>query len=163
MYRQRRLFYKNLRNGTFEEIGATFGSVMMSPTAGRGAAFGDYDEDGDIDIIVNQLDGPPMLLRNNGGSQAGHWLSVKLVGTKSNRNAVGAKIQLKAGGMTQVDEVHSLDSYLSHSDWRLHFGLGTATVVDEIVIRWPSGQTETLTKLPVDRKIKIIEGQGLSK
>jgi len=163
MYRQRKLFFKNMRDGTFAEIAAQVGSALMERCAGRGVAFGDYDEDGDIDIIVNQLDGPPMLLRNQGGSQAGHWISLKLTGTKSNRNAVGAKVQFKAGGLTQVDEVHSSDSYLSHSDWRLHFGLGTATTVDEIVIRWPSGTTETLKNIPANRVVKIVESKGITK
>ncbi len=104
-----------------------------------------------------------MLLRNQGGSQAGLWISLKLTGTKSNRNAVGAKVRLKAGGLIQVDEVHSSDSYLSHSDWRLHFGLGTATTVDEIVIRWPSGTTETLKNIPANRVVKIVESKGITK
>jgi hypothetical protein len=159
-YAQRRLFYKNLRNGTFAEIADQAGKVLLEPAAGRGAAFGDYDEDGDVDIIVNQLDGPPLLLRNEGGSKAGHWISLKLTGTKSNRNAVGAKVLLKAGGLTQVDEIHSSDSYLSHSDWRLHFGLGAAATVDEIVIRWPGGTTETLKNIPANRVLKITEGKS---
>jgi len=163
MYRQRKLLYKNLRNGTFEEIAASMGKALMEPAVGRGSAFGDYDEDGDIDIMVNQLDGPSMLLRNDGGSKAGNWISLKLVGTKSNRNAVGAKVWLKVGSLIQVDEVRSGDSYLSHSDWRLHFGLGSATSVDEVVIRWPSGSNETLAKLPVNRTVKIVEGKGSSK
>jgi hypothetical protein len=152
-----------MRDGTFAEIAAQVGQALMEKAAGRGAAFGDYDEDGDIDIIVNQLDGPPLLLRNNGGSQAGHWISLKLVGTKSNRNAVGAKVQVKAGGLTQIDEVRSGDSYLSHSDWRLHFGLGTATTVDEIQIRWPSGASDTLKNVPANRVLRIVEGKGVAK
>ncbi len=163
MYRQRKLFFKNMRDGTFAEIAAQVGKALMEPRAGRGAAFGDYDEDGDIDIIVNQLDGPPMLLRNEGGSQAGHWISLKLVGTKSNRNAVGAKAKLKVGDMTMVDEVRSSDSYLSHSDWRLHFGLGAATTVDEIAIQWPSGASETFKNIPANRVVKIVEGKGIMK
>ncbi len=163
MYRQRKLLYRNLRDGTFAEVSSSLGAALMEPRASRGAAFGDYDEDGDEDVIVNDLDGPPMLLRNDGGSKAGHWVSLKLVGTKSNRNAVGAKVWLKAGGMTQVDEVHSGDSYLSHSDWRLHFGLGAATKVDEVTIRWPGGASEKLTNLSVDRAWTVTEGKGISK
>jgi hypothetical protein len=163
LYRQRKLFYRNLRDGTFAEVAASLGTALMEPRASRGAAFGDYDEDGDEDVIVNDLDGPPMLLRNDGGSTAGHWISLKLVGTKSNRNAVGAKVWLKAGGMTQVDEVHSGDSYLSHSDWRLHFGLGAATKVDEVTIRWPGGASEKLTGLSVDKSLTVTEGKGVGK
>jgi hypothetical protein len=161
-YRQPKLFYRNLRNGTFAEITQSMGKALNERRSSRGAAFGDFDEDGDIDIVVNDLDGPPMLLRNDGGSKAGHWISLLLRGTKSNRNAVGAKAWLTAGKMTQVDEVRSGDSYLSHSDWRLHFGLGTATVVDQIGIRWPSGKKETFWNLPADRVIQIIEGRGWS-
>lgn len=157
MYAQRKLFYRNLRNGTFAEIASQLGTALMERRASRGAAFGDFDEDGDIDVIVNDLDGPPMLLRNDGGAKAGHWISLKLIGTKSNRNAVGARVQLKAGGLTQIDEVHSGDSYLSHSDRRLHFGLGSATTVDEVTIRWPSGAVEKLTMLPVNRVVTVVE------
>jgi hypothetical protein len=159
LYKQRTLLYRNLRNGKFEDISTKAGQALTERHVGRGAAFGDYDEDGDIDVIVNELDGPPMLLRNDGGSKAGHWLSLKLVGKKSNRNAVGARVELTAGGLKQIDEVHAGDSYLSHSDWRLHFGLGTATTVDEISIRWPSGASQKLTKLPVDQVIKVEEGK----
>ena len=100
-----------------------------------------------------------MLLRNDGGSSAGHWISLRLRGTKSNRNAVGARVELKAGGLTQIDEVHAGDSYISHSDWRLHFGLGSATTVDEITVRWPSGAVEKLTKVKADQVVRIIEGK----
>lgn len=161
-YRQRMLFYRNLRDGTFTEIAAQVGSALVVRRSSRGAAFGDYDEDGDVDVIVNNLDGPPTLLRNDGGAQAGNWVSLKLVGTKSNRNAVGARVMLKAGGLTQVDEVRSGDSYLSHSDWRLHFGLGKATAVDEVTVQWPSGATERFTKLPARRTVTITEGKGIT-
>ena len=156
-YRQRKLVYRNLRNGTFAEVAGELGAALAEPRASRGAAFGDYDEDGDIDVIVNDLGGPPMLLRNDGGNRAGHWIILRLVGTKSNRNAVGARVTLKAGGLTQVDEVRSGDSYLSHSDWRLHFGLGAATQVDEVIIRWPTGEIEKHTKLPADRVMTLTE------
>lgn len=162
-YRQRKLLYRNLRDGTFAEIAAQMGVALMERRASRGAAFGDFDEDGDIDVIINDLDGPPMLLRNDGGAQAGHWLSLKLVGTKSNRNAVGAKVSLTSGGLTQIDEVHSGDSYLSHSDWRLHFGLADATAVETITIRWPSGAVEKLAKVPANQTVTIIEGRGIQK
>jgi len=163
MYRQRKLVYRNLRDGTFTEVAQALGAALMEPRASRGAAFGDYDDDGDVDVIVNDLDGPPMLLRNDGGSRAGHWISLKLVGTRSNRNAVGAKVWLKAGGLTQADEVRSGDSYLSHSDWRLHFGLGSTTQVAEGIIRWPNGTTEKLTNLPIDKVVTVVEGKSLSK
>ncbi|MBK9314916.1 MAG: CRTAC1 family protein [Acidobacteria bacterium] len=157
MYRQRKLFYRNLKNGTFAEISADVGHSLTERRASRGAAFGDYDDDGDMDLIVNDLDGPPMLLRNDGGNKAGNWISLKLTGSKSNRNAVGAKVVLKAGGLTQVEEVRAGDSYISHSDWRLHFGLGKAKTVDEITIRWPSGKIEKLSKVDINKVVKITE------
>jgi hypothetical protein len=157
MYRQRMLFYRNLRDGTFAECAAELGTGLTERRASRGAAFGDYDEDGDIDVIVNNLDGPPTLLRNDGGSSAGHWIKLKLIGAKSNRNAVGARVTLKAGGLTQIDEVHAGDSYISHSDWRLHFGLGKATTVDEITIKWPSGKIEKMNKIAADRVVTVTE------
>jgi enediyne biosynthesis protein E4 len=160
-YRQRKLFYRNLGDGTFADLSNQAGAALQERRASRGAAFGDYDEDGDVDVIVNDLDGPPMLLRNEyletSGPQAGHWLKLQLTGTKSNRNAVGARVEVKAGGLTQLDEVRAGDSYLSHSDWRLHFGLGKAGVVDEIVVRWPSGKIEKLTKVAANRVVKIVE------
>lgn len=157
-YGQRKLLYRNLRDGTFAEVAAQLGAALLKRRVSRGAAFGDYDEDGDLDVLVNELDGAPTLLRNDGGAQTGHWLKLKLIGTKSNRNAVGARVSLKAAGLTQVDEVRAGDSYLSHSDWRLHFGLGAATSVDEVTIQWPSGATEKVTKLAADRVVTLREG-----
>jgi enediyne biosynthesis protein E4 len=157
MYAQGMLFYRNLKDGAFAEATAAAGASLTGRRASRGAAFGDYDDDGDVDVIVNNLDGPPALLRNDGGNKAGNWLSLKLTGTKSNRNAVGARVTLKAGGLTQVEELHGGESYLSHSDWRIHFGLGGATVADEITIRWPSGVTEKLTKVAAKRVVKVTE------
>lgn len=156
-YPQRKLFYRNLRNGTFEEIASQLGTVLMERRVSRGSAWGDYDEDGDLDIIVNEIDGAPMLLRNDGGNKAGNWLLLKLQGTKSNRNAVGARVTLKADGLTQVQEICAGDSYLSHSDWRLHFGLGNAKTIDEIEIRWPSGKTEKKAKLAINQALTFTE------
>src|SRR5262245_32592028 len=160
-YRQRKLFYRNLRNGTFADISRDSGEALQVRRASRGAAFGDYDEDGDVDIIVNDLDGPPMLLRNDGGSKAGNWIKLKLIGTKSNRNAAGAHVEVKTGSLVQIDEVHAGDSYISHSDWRLHFGLGAATKVDEIKILWPSGATERLSDVAAGQNVLIQEGKGM--
>ncbi len=156
-YAQRKLLYRNLRNGTFEEIAAQSGAALMQRRVSRGAAWGDYDEDGDLDVIVNEIDGAPSLLRNDGGNQAGNWLLLKLQGTKSNRNAVGARVTLKVGDLAQVQEVYAGDSYLSHSDWRLHFGLGSAKIVDEIEIKWPNGKVEKKTKIAANQVLKIVE------
>lgn len=162
MYGQRKLLYHNLRDGTFAEVAAEMGKPLTERRVSRGAAFGDYDEDGDVDVIINELDGAPTLLRNDGGNQVGNWLKLKLVGTgKSTRNAVGARVKLVADGLTQVDEVRAGDSYLSHSDWRLHFGLGRAQTVSELTIQWPSGAVEKLTKLAVNRTLTVVEGKGI--
>jgi hypothetical protein len=135
---------------------------LLEKRVSRGAAFGDYDEDGDVDVIVNEIDGAPLLLRNDGGNQAGNWISLKLVGAgKSNRNAVGARAKLSVDGLTLVDEVHAGDSYLSHSDWRLHFGLGQAQAVNDATIQWPSGAVTKLGKLPINRTLTIVEGKGI--
>lgn len=156
-YRQRMLFYRNLSNGTFTEIAKDMGRAMVQPRASRGAAMADYDEDGDIDIIVNNLDGAPTLLRNDGGSKAGNWLMLKLTGAKSNRNAVGARVTVKSGNITQTKEIYAGTSYLSHNDWKLHFGLGSNKVVDEITIKWPSGTVQKLNKVKAGQIVAIKE------
>lgn len=158
---QRKLLYRNRRDGTFDEIAASAGSALMVRRVSRGAAFGDYDEDGDVDVIVNELDGAPTLLRNDGGNLFGNWVILKLIGTgKSNRNAVGARVRLIAGDLTMVDEVRSGDSYLSHSDWRLHFGLGATRIVTEAQVNWPSGLIERWQNLSINQVYTLVEGKG---
>lgn len=159
LYRQRKLFYRNLGGGVFTEAGAKM-PALMERRVSRGAAFGDYDEDGDVDVIVDELDGPPMLLRNDGGNAAGNWLGLRLAGTRSNRNAVGARVTVKLGATVLVDEVHAGDSYLSHSDRRLHFGLGAARVAAEVRVKWPGGAFERWQNLAAGRVHTLTEGQG---
>ena len=158
-YKQPRLFHRNNRDGTFTEISAQFGSIFTENHASRGVAFGDIDNDGDIDILIADLDGPPQLLRNDGGN-ANNSILIKTIGVKSNRDGIGARVKVVAGDMVQVDEVRSGDSYLSQSDMRLHFGLEKRTKIDSIEVRWPSGVVDKINGAGVNRIITIKEGQG---
>jgi hypothetical protein len=113
-----------------------------------------------MDVVINNLDGSPMLLKNN-GVPGRHWVSFELAGTKSNRLALNARVKVVAGGMTQTDEVHSGGSYLSQNDLRRHFGLGSATKVDSVEIRWPSGGVDHIGSLPADQFYSVLEGHGI--
>jgi hypothetical protein len=124
----------------------------------RGAAFGDYDNDGNVEVLVNNQNEPPSLLKQS-GKPAGNWVLLKLVGVKSNRSAIGARVRLTAGGLTQIGEVRSGGSYLSQSDLRLHFGLGSARRIDRVEIRWPSGVSQVEKGLAVNRIVTIREKQ----
>jgi len=159
-YRQRKLLHRNNRDGTFSEVAAEFGSALMEERASRGTAFGDIDNDGDVDIAVNDLDSVPQLLRNDGGSK-NNWILVKTIGTRSNRNGIGAKVKVVSGDLIQLDEVRSGGSYISQNDLRLHFGLEKRTSVDLIQVRWPSGTVDTLTNVAVNKIVTVKEGKGL--
>jgi hypothetical protein len=156
-YRQRKLFYRNARDGTFAEVAADLGPALAEPAAARGAAFGDLDNDGDVDVVINNLDGPLTVLRNDGGNR-NNFLVIDLVGRKSNRSALGARVKVVAGDLTQVDERRSGGSYLSQNDTRLHFGLEKRQKADTIEVRWPGGAVETLTDVAANRFITITEG-----
>ena len=157
-YRQRKLVYRNDRNGTFTEVAKDLGSALTAPAVSRGAAFGDLDNDGDIDVVINNLDGPLTVLRNDGGN-ANNFLMIDLVGRKSNRSAFGARVKVTAGDLVQVDERRSGGSYLSQNDVRLHFGLEKRQKVDRVEVRWPDGAIETLTGVEANRFITITEGE----
>jgi hypothetical protein len=159
-YAQRALVFRNLGGGRFADVTAGAGPDVNAPRAARGAAFGDYDEDGRVDALVSTVNDRPLLLRNETPS-AGHWLSVRLRGRRSNRDGVGARIAVEAGGARQVREVHTGGSYLSQGDLRAHFGLGAATAA-AIEVRWPSGTVDRLANVPADRSIVIEEGVGLA-
>jgi hypothetical protein len=160
-YPQRKVLYRNTRDGAFVDVTEQVGGPLLEPSASRGAAFGDYDRDGDLDVVINPVNDRPLLLRTE--TKAGHnWLSVRLRGTKSNRSAIGARVRCEADGRVQVEEVRSGGSYYSQNDLRLHFGLGASTRVTRLEIRWPGGATETIRDLGVNRAIEIREGSGLS-
>jgi len=159
-YRERKLVFLNQRDGTFRDVSSVAGSALAIPQASRGAAFGDLDNDGDIDVAVENLDGTPMILRNDGGNQK-HWITVELVGSKSNRLAIGTKVKASAGSLVQVDEVRSGGSYLSQNDLRIHFGLADANKVDRLEIRWPSGRTEVFSDLAANDFYVVKESEGV--
>lgn len=159
-FHQRNFVFKNNRNGTFSEVSEQLGAPFAEQRAGRGAAFGDIDNDGDIDIIINNLDGSPQLLRNDGGN-TGNSVLIKTIGTKSNRDGTGARIKVVSGDLEQKDEVRSGDSYISQSDLRLHFGLEKRTKIDLIEVRWPSGAIDKITNAKVNKIMTIKEGQGI--
>src|SRR6267378_1106859 len=159
-YREPKLFHLNQADGTFCDASDLAGPALQERHVSRCLAVGDLFNDGNVDVVVGDLDGAPMILRNHG--VPGHnWVSFDLAGTKSNRMAIGAKVKLVAGGITQTDEVHSGGSYLSQSDTRLHFGLGSAKKLDHVEIRWPSGAVETLDGLDADQFYSVLEGSGV--
>ena len=159
-YRQRNFVHHNNRDGTFEEVGAQLGAAFAEKRTGRGAAFGDIDNDGDVDVVINNLDGPPQVLRNDGGN-ANNSILIKTIGVKSNRNGIGARVKVVAGDLTQIDEVHGGDSYLSQSDLRLPFGLEKRTKIDLIEVHWPSGTVDKINGVGTNKILTIKEGQGL--
>jgi len=148
--------YHNLRNGKFEEVSEQMGPGILEAVTGRGMAVGDFDNDGDLDLLVNCINDVPQLLRCD-SSTKNHWLKVKLVGTKSNRSAIGARVYCATKDHRQMDEVRSGGSYISQSDLRLHFGLGDATSAD-LEIRWPSGLIEMRKAVAADQILRIVEG-----
>ena len=156
-YRQRKLLYRNDRDGTFSEVAQESGAALTAPAVSRGAAFGDLDNDGDVDVVINNLDGPLTVLRNDGGN-TNNFLVIDLVGKKSNRSAFGARVKVIAGDLVQIDERRSGGSYLSQNDTRLHFGLEKRQKADRVEVRWPDGAIEALTNVPANRFITITEG-----
>ena len=160
-YRQRPVLLRNLNGDKFEEVPAAPGSGLAVIVPARGAAFGDLFNDGHVDVVLNNMDSTPTLLRNvvNNGN---HWVTFKLVGgAKSPRDAIGAKIFVTAGGARQRGDVYSGGSYASSSDQRLHFGLGQTTKIDKVEIHWPSGAKEEITVPAVDRIYTVVEGKGV--
>jgi len=159
-YREAKVLQMNQKDGTFCDASTQAGRAITEERVSRGLAIGDLFNDGQMDVVVNDLDGAPMVLKNH-GIPGNHWVSFELAGTKSNRMAIGARLKLVAGGLTQTDEIHSGGSYLSQNDLRIHFGLGKATKIDSLEIHWPSGQVETLKNLETDKFYSILEGKGI--
>jgi enediyne biosynthesis protein E4 len=156
-YAQRKVLYLNLGNGRFEDISDKVGGAVTEPTSARGCAFGDFDNDGDIDILINPVNAYPELLRSDSNTK-NNWITVKLVGVKSNRDGIGARVRCVTADGSQIDEVRSGGSYYSQNDLRVHFGVGKNQKVKAVEIRWPSGQTDTLGDVAVNRIITVKEG-----
>ncbi len=154
-----RLVFRNLGDGRFEELLDEAGPGVAATHTSRGCAFGDFDNDGDVDVVIINLNEPPSLLRND-VSGRGHWLKVLLTGVASNRSAIGARVTVRYGDRTQAQEVTAQSSFYSANDRRLHFGLGAATSAD-LTVRWPNGTTEQIPNVPSDHLIVIREGQGI--
>ena len=152
--------FRNLGNGKFVDVTDQCGSALATPHASRGCAFGDFDNDGDMDVLVMNVNEPPSLFRTD-VKTGHHWLKVKLTGTQSNRSAIGARVRVKCGAHWQAQQVESQSSYYSVNDFRLHFGLGEATKADLVEIRWPSGKTEAIREVAGDRLVFIQEGRGI--
>jgi hypothetical protein len=161
-YSQRDLLFSNNGDGIFVDFSITSGEYFKTAKVGRGTAIADYDNDGDVDLFITNSNDTPNLLRNDGGGQH-NWLIVKTVGTKSNRDGIGARIKVITGDLIQMDEVKSGSSYLCQNDLRLHFGLGKRKKVDGLEIRWPSGLVETYGKTEVNQILVVVEGEGVKK
>ncbi len=156
-HRTPRLIYRNIGSKKFVDVSAQVGT--LAPHSSRGAAFGDIDNDGDMDVLIMNMNDVPTLLRNN-KTNANNWLTIQLIGTKSNRSAIGSRVRVMTDAHTQTQELTSQSSYYSHNDSRLHFGLGTSRKVNRIEVRWTNGQTEIIKDVSANRFITIKEGNG---
>jgi hypothetical protein len=158
-YKQRKVVYRNLRNGRFADITEKLGDPVTVPKAGRGAAFADFDNDGDLDIVVNNVNDVPDLYRLDQVGER-HWIGIKLTGVQSNRSAIGARVRLVTSDGSQLQEVRGGGSYYSQGDLRAYFGLGAARSIERLEVRWPNGREEQWTGLAIDRLHTLTEGTG---
>ncbi|MGH9539558.1 MAG: CRTAC1 family protein, partial [Terriglobales bacterium] len=156
-YKQLNSLFHNERNGKFVEVSQSSGNAFQKPYVGRGVAFADFDNDGFVDVVVANNGDVPSLLHNSGGN-GNHFLNFKLTGTKSNRDAIGARIRVLAGGSSQIREIEGGGSYLSQSDLRANFGLGKADRAETVEIRWPSGQQQVFHNVEADKFYQVEEG-----
>ncbi|MGD0631289.1 MAG: CRTAC1 family protein, partial [Terracidiphilus sp.] len=173
-YAERKYLYRNLRNGQFEDVSLTGGLGIVAPVPARGFAIGDYDNDGNLDAVVNCVNGPPQLLHCQSTLNRS-WIKIRVAGTKSNRTGIGARIKVVAqtgtpllnekpgSPLIQIDEVRSCNGYYSASDLRIHFGLGAAKKADSVEIRWPSGVVDIWKDLDVNRLYVLEEGGRILK
>lgn len=157
-YKQERELFWNLRDGTFLDVSGRAGPGMLDRRASRGAAVGDLDNDGSLEIVINNMNDTPSLLKNSGEKR--NWIQIRTVGRQSNRDGIGARVTVIAGGLKQIDEVRSGGSYLSQNDLRLHFGIGDAAKVERVEILWPSGRKEGFENLKANQIVVLEEGRG---
>jgi hypothetical protein len=160
-FKNPRLVYRNLGNGRFKDVSAEMGPGISARFSSRGAAFGDYDNDGGMDVLILNMNDLPSLLHNVGGNKQ-NWIKIKLLGSRCNRTAIGARVRVTAGTHTQMDEVHGGTSVMSQSDLRLHFGLGKVETVDLIEVKWPTTQKiEQFKQVKANQILTIREGEGI--
>jgi hypothetical protein len=163
-YAEERKLYRNLGNGKFADVTNSQDSAFRAPRVGRGLAIGDYDNNGWLDLLVSNNGEDAQLFRNEGGSepaaQKNHWLGIRLIGAKSNRDGIGAALMITAGDFVSYDQAKGGMSYCSAQDPRIHFGLGAHAKVDTLEITWPSGSREVIKNVPADQYITIEEGKG---
>lgn len=160
-YKEAPLLFRNLAGKKFENVSSKVGQAFTIPMVARGAIYGDYDHDGDLDVLFSTNNGPARLLRNDGGNR-NHWISIRTAGTKSNRDGIGAVVHIESASGRQWNMVRSGSSYASQSDLALTFGLGSDTVVKTVQVDWPSGTKQTFTNVPVNQRITIDETRGLN-
>ena len=161
-YAERNLLFHNRGDGKFDEVGSHSGPAMAIEKVSRGLATADYDNDGDLEWMVSNMNDSPDLVRH-ARRNPNHSILVKTVGVASNRDGIGAEVKVVAGGIAQWDEVRRGGSYLSSSDLRLHFGLGRHTQVEQITVWWPSGDVDKVRNVPADRIVILEEGKGISR
>jgi enediyne biosynthesis protein E4 len=161
VYKNPRLVYRNWGNGQFKDVSSQMGPGITTPFSSRGAAFGDYDNDGDVDVLVLNMNDVPSLLRNDGGNKQ-NWIKLKLIGTTCNRTAIGARVRVVTGTHIQMNEVHSGSSVMSQGDLRLHFGIGKAQIIDRIEVKWPTTQrVDRFLHVKPNQILTIKEGGGI--
>jgi enediyne biosynthesis protein E4 len=159
-YAQRKVLYRNLQNGRFADVSDEAGEAVTTLNPSRGAAFGDFDNDGDVDILINSVNSVPELLRAELSGQ-NNWIKIKTIGTKSNRDGIGARIKCVTADGNQIDEIRSGGSYYSQNDLRIHFGIGKNKTIKSLEIRWPSGQIDRFNDLAANRLVTVKEGVGI--
>lgn len=159
-YKEAPLLFHNLGNGHFQDVSASVGADFEKPIVALGAAYADFDHDGDLDVLISTNDGPPVLLRNDGGNQS-HWICVRLNGSKSNSSGLGAVVRVESPSGKQWNTVHSGSTYCSQSDLALTFGLGGDRAISALTVEWPSGIKQRFTNIAANQLLTVDESRGI--